>query len=338
MYRFMAETTIRDKPRSPAGIVELQLKALQHCEQFAEVSHHDEQSMHLLSIAHHYLSCAYFSQEQINESREHRLRCLNIIDELIAIAPTRPGYHFDRFMSLYLLSDLDSALDQEGRLRHVQESLISLERAIELSPPNIDYQDALAAAWYKLAVHLPDRERAEGYCIQAIDMSKSLYEAHPQKPFLVKYAISGNLWMAGRYVEKNDLNRAHLYVEQSLGYWTRAFGELAPSVDTLLLESSIHEQRAMIAIKLALPETEQYFREAIRARRALCEAWGKPELGQLGEAYLVTQLVEYLETNGKAAQASEERMRAKSLIANFEPDTSHIDLLREIQDRLNRFP
>jgi serine/threonine protein kinase len=338
MYRFMAETTIRDKPRSSAGMVELQLKALQHCEQFAEVSHHDEQSMHLLSIAHHYLSCAYFSHEQIDEAREHRKRCLKLIEELIEIAPSRPGYHFDRFMSLYLLSDLDSETDLEGRLRHVQESLISLERAIELSPPNIDYQDALAAAWYKLAVNLPDRESAEGYCVQAIDLSKSLYEDHPKKPFLAKYAISGHLWMAERNIEKNDLPRARWHVEQSLDYWTRAFGELAPSVDTLLLESPIHEQRARIAAKLALPETEQYFREAIRSRRELCEAWGKPELAQLGEAYLVTQLVEYLETNGKAAQASEERMRAKSLIANLEPGTSNIDVLRDIQERLSRFP
>ncbi len=327
IYRFMAERPLLDNPEAILREFELHRASLEHCEKFAEHSGYDQRSTHLLSIAYHYVSLAYTRSGDPRRALLYRQRSLALIDDLLNRFPDIAEYHFDRFMGLMLLCDASGSVDATKRSEMAEDAQDSLKRAIDLAPPKLEYQDALAASWYQCATINPLDPNSDENCHKAIAKSIALHMANPDRPMLRKYAILGNYWLAHRAHEEGKHALALTYVKQSLVHHDVAFRGRPKSRDSVFLRLSPLYLLAAIADDLSLEETQQLYRGAIETHRDYYESNGEVAKAALLEAELSWKLSCYLKRKGELEAAEQSLSRAREMLQAYRntPDAAESD-------------
>lgn len=225
MYNSVAERGTSGKPFSEQELYELSHHWLSAHEAIAKQAGYDELSRHSLSVAHHYVAMFSSRTGRVEESLEHRLKCLELLNQLVDEKPDTLKYRYQKFFGEreYMLAAIAAGkdVDRVEILRSAESQLLELLR---LAPDELDYRDALANHKIEMAEHIPNSAEYIKLCRDAIQLATENWNRDRSNPFLIKHAITAHCYLSERLRAAQQLDAA----EQELAEASRLANEAWP--------------------------------------------------------------------------------------------------------------
>jgi len=181
-YQVAAEKLLLDAPQSNQKKLELHLESLPFYQEHAARHNYDEKSLHLLGVAHHYIANAAQNALQRDLERKHREEHYAIAKRLVEAYPENASYHFDLFMNRLLCGNW--LYSETTTAKNLNEAREHLERAIELSPENSDYREALVKLELDVAAltRKSDPDLYEARLLAALAIAEENVARYPDRP------------------------------------------------------------------------------------------------------------------------------------------------------------
>lgn len=198
---------------------------------YCEENPSDETMLHLLSVLKHYQSVNFQSLGRLEDCWRERVEVERILTRLIATNPDNQLFLFQCFHSRLLLSQFVSNPifqrnhpDIEGS-NLLENALRLIQTLADKYPNNIDYLDALAATEMHVSAFCLDKDLSRCYELidKAIVTSEKLWNEHPERHLLAKYAILGSSNKASFLVLNKDASNALIYGRKAVELFEAAW-------------------------------------------------------------------------------------------------------------------
>lgn len=171
-------------------------------EAMLKVNPDDLRALHRLSIAHHYCSHGYLYMGKRAEAIEHRKSSLAILKHLLDVDKD-PGnqskYLYQIFFAYLQLHDYEPNVDTSFELRreYLTQAKHYLEKSLELTPDNVDYQEARIDLNFKLSALDHHRSpEAVAKLNENIERSIDLWQKNRTQPRYLKHALTAKKVLA----------------------------------------------------------------------------------------------------------------------------------------------
>ena len=333
-FRYTAEILLKNQPQSDLLRLQLHQKALQIYNELAEQSRFDEESMHRLSFAHHFVANDALNCQQFDLASFHRKSCLDIVEKLAEQHPTNGHYQFDLFMNRF--QTLQGTMSDEEFLAWQLTAREHLLSAISLLPYNPDFVDADAAICNLLA-DLDPRKSGE-WLERSIRISSDVGNKHPDKPHYFKYAISGLNALAKNATKAGQWAEASEHCERAMELINNHFRKSHDNADiqtAILLTIEVH---ARALEHLDIPKAIAVYDQFITAAEKLEKLEKKYEFYRILRADAHLSQAKLHHQLGDLATCKLHFAKALAVLEGYVPNLdSHADILADLQSRIAEF-
>jgi len=214
---------------------------LEFTKQYVRDDPSDNQSLHRLSVLHHYNANALSQLNRMKEAEENRRACLEILDRLIVVDPrNRKKYRYQVFMAHFLYA-MGIYQHPEGADRSRFDAAYdaateTITQLVEEYPEDVDFADAFNAVRIQSITFRPcPRAETNLMLEEMIASSRQLVLSHPDRPGLAKHAIEGYLTQVEYAKQDGDLEKQFSLIEDAKALFERAYRDVHGLLETKLM-------------------------------------------------------------------------------------------------------